>query len=426
MREEFLHYLWKYKKFQFSQLTTVQGESIVISKVGEHNFNSGPDFFNALIKVGGQLWAGNVEIHVKSSDWYLHNHENDIAYDNVVLHVVWEHDTQIFRKDNSELATLILKDYTDIRTIENYNDLFSNERRWIHCEPFFADMKRFDLQHWLERLYFERLERKSKTIESLLEDSKNDWEAILFIMLAKNFGLKVNGHAFYTLANSIDYSVVRKSQNNIEQLEALFFGQAGLLDKDIQNGYYQELKKEYQFLRQKFQLANISVASVQFFRLRPPNFPTIRLSQLASLYHNQNTLFSKIIETNTLEAFYDLFKVSTSKFWETHYTFEKSSKASVKTLTHSFIDLVLINTVLPIKFLYAKQHRNESEDSVLQIANKIASENNSIVQAFNNLKKVSESALQSQALIQLKTEYCDKSKCLQCVVGNKFIGKIAK
>ena len=423
MREDFLHYLWKYKKFDISNLKTILGDELTIVSVGQHNVNSGPDFFNAQIKIGVQLWAGNVEIHVKSSDWFLHNHQQDKAYDNIILHVVWEHDTDVFRKDNTSIATLVLKDLVNKVVFKNYEKLFLKSNKWINCEHDFKATDDFILGNWLERLYFERLERKSKTIEALLVASKNDWEAVLFKMLAKNFGLIVNGESFFSLAQSLDFSVVRKTQAKQHVLESLFFGQAGLLESDVENGYYISLVKEYAFLVQKFSLKNTQVLPMQFFRLRPPNFPTIRLSQLASLYNQQQNLFSKIIETEDLNAFYDLFKVSASEFWNTHYTFQKESKVSKKRLTKSFIDLLLINTILPIKFCYAKHHGIEVDASILKIANAIASEKNSIIDTFNNLKEVSKSSLESQALIQLKTEYCDKNKCLQCAVGNALIIK---
>ncbi|WP_194765876.1 DUF2851 family protein [Tamlana sp. I1] len=423
MKEDFLHYIWKNKKFEIHHLKTTEGEAVTIASVGQHNFNSGPDFFNSKLNIGQQLWAGNVEIHVKSSDWYVHNHEQDLAYDNVILHVVWEHDTDVFRKDNSVIPTLELKKYIHLEILNSYEALFSKTNRWINCENDFASTQPFILTNWLERLYFERLERKSKTIEQLLKASKNDWEAVLFKMLAKNFGLKVNGDAFFSLAQSIDFSIVRKTQNNQNKLEALFFGQSGLLEQDIEDAYYLSLVEDYQFLKQKFKLENQQVLPLKFFRLRPPNFPTIRLSQLASLYFKHQNLFSKIIASNELQHFYELFHVETSAYWKNHYTFQKSSKPSVKTLSKSFVDLLLINTILPLKFLYAKQRGEEISSDLIAISNKIASESNGIITAFNALKKVSVSSLESQALIQLKTEYCDKNLCLKCAVGNQLLSK---
>ncbi|WP_308990839.1 DUF2851 family protein [Mariniflexile litorale] len=421
MQEDFLHYIWKYKKIKLNDLKTTQGEGILITSVGQHNFNSGPDFFNAQLKIGEQIWAGNVEIHAKSSDWFIHNHEQDKAYDTIILHVVWEYDTDVYRSDNTIIPTLQLKDFTSKDVLINYEKLFSKNEKWINCENDFASVEDFLLTNWLERLYFERLERKSDTIQNLLKETKNDWEAVFFIMLAKNFGLKVNGDSFYSIAKSIHFGIVRKSQASQQTLEALLFGQAGMLEDTLEIAYYLDLQKEYHFLKQKFKLENSSVAPLQFFRLRPPNFPTIRLSQFASLYHEHKNLFSNAMEAENLEDFYQLFKVSATSFWNSHYTFQKTSKTSTKTLTKSFIDLLLINTLLPIKFCYAKEKGQDIDSVILKIASTIASEKNSIVDAFNGLKKVSNSSLESQAFIQLKTEYCSKNKCLQCTIGNHLI-----
>ncbi len=421
MQEDFLHYIWKHKKFDSLKLKTFNGELISIVSVGQHNLNSGPDFFNGQLKIENQLWAGNVEIHIKSSDWFVHNHEIDKAYDNVILHVVWEHDSEIFRKDNTVIPTLELKSIVAQDTLQNYQKLFSKNRKWINCENDFAAVDNFVLHSWLERLYFERLERKSIEIESLLKQSAKNWEAVLFKLLAKNFGLKVNGDAFLSLANSLDFSVIRKTQSNLLSLEALFYGQFALLDSDVQEPYFLELKKEYHFLSNKFKLSHQGVLPLQFFRLRPPNFPTIRLSQLANLYHTQSNLFSQIINANTIEELYQLFLVSTSQFWETHYTFNKESRKSIKNTSKAFIDLLLINTIIPLKFSYAKHQGKDINDNLVMLMQELKSEKNTIIEKYNSLKKVSTSALQSQALLQLKNEYCDKNKCLQCAIGNALI-----
>jgi len=233
--------------------------------------------------------------------------------------------------------------------------------------------------------------------------------------------LKVNGEAFLSVSNSFDFSVVRKLQFKLLSLEALFFGQSGLLEDDIQEVYYLELTKEYQFLKQKFNLSNQNITPLQFFRLRPPNFPTIRLSQLAMLYHKQQNLFSKIMEAKSIEELYKLFTVATSTFWETHFTFNKTSKQSKKGITKSFVDLLIINTIVPLKFSYAKYQGKEIDDKIVEIIQNIVSEKNSIVDKFNTFKTVSKNALQSQALLQLKSEYCDKNKCLQCAIGNRLL-----
>jgi len=421
MQEDFLHHIWKLKKFDTSDLKTTNNEAVEIASVGQHNLNSGPDFFNAQLKINNQLWAGNVEIHIKSSDWFVHNHEVDSAYDNVILHVVWQHDTEVFRKDNTQIPTLELKNYVSKNALENYKKLFSKRNTWINCENDFNTVDDFIINNWLERLYFERLERKSQDIEKLLESSSNNWEAVLFKMLVKNFGLKVNSDSFLSLANSIDFSIIRKQQSSLLGLEAILFGQSGLLENSVEEPYFIDLVKEYTFLKQKFDLSNTHVISPQFFRLRPPNFPTIRLSQLANLYYKEHNLFSKVIDSYSLDNVYNLFRIGTSTFWETHYTFIKESKPSIKFLTKPFIDLLLINTIIPIQFSYAKHQGKNIEEKILNLIYEITSEKNSIVGKFDRLKPVSKSALQSQALIQLKKEYCDKNKCLQCAIGSSIL-----
>lgn len=424
MQEDFLQYIWKHKKFNPFNLKTTQNEQISIVSVGTHNHDSGPDFFNAQLKIGEQLWAGNVEVHINSNDWYLHNHEKDKTYDNVILHIVWEYDNDIYRKDNTCIPTLELKNYTSLETLNNYHKLFSKTPKWINCEKDFKNVDSFIVKNWIERLYFERLERKYQDIKILLENSKNNWEAVLFKMLARSFGLKVNGDAFFSIANSFDFSILRKMQSKQLSVEALLYGQSNLLEDDFQEPYFTELKTEYDFLKQKFRLSNPAIIPIQFFRLRPLNFPTIRISQLASLYHRSQNLFSKIITTNSIKEIYDVFSVEASEFWDTHYTFQTASKQRKKKLTKSFIDLLLINTIIPLKFSYAKYQGIEINDTIITLIQSIASENNTIINKFNSFKKISKTALDSQALLQLKSNYCDKNKCLQCAIGNFLIHQV--
>jgi hypothetical protein len=421
MQEDFLHYIWQYKKFDFKHLQTTSGQVLSLVHVGQHNLHSGPDFFNAQIRIDEQLWAGNVEIHLKSSDWYVHNHELDKAYDNVILHVVWEHDTDVFRHDNSSIPTLELKNIVQKQALNQYQKLFSNSHKWINCEHEIDTVDSFVINNWIERLFLERLEQKSAIIEAELKASNNNWEAVLFVMLAKNFGLKVNGDAFKSIAKSIDFAIVRKTQSDLLTLEALIFGQAGLLKNDEEDAYFKSLKKEYGYLKHKFNLNNLSVLPLQFFRLRPPNFPTIRLSQLASLYHQHQNLFSKVITINSKEAAYELFKISTSEFWQSHYTFSKSSRKSNKLLTRSFIDLLIINTIVPLQFCYQKQMGKLDEDAIFKLISEVDVEKNSVVNKFLELKNFGDSALHSQALLQLKPNYCDANRCLQCAIGNQVL-----
>ena len=422
MKENLLYFIWKLRLFSNKELLATNGQSIEIISVGTANNNQGPDFLNSKIKIAQQLWVGNVEMHINSSDWYIHNHEIDENYDSVILHVVWEHDVEIFRKTNKAIVTLELKNYISNTVLENYEALFKNEKHWINCEKNIDKTDRFILNNWIERLYFERLEHKSKQIEAVFKQTNNNWEATLFIILAKNFGLKINAEAFLNFANSFDFSIVRKVGSNPKQLEALFFGQAGLLfDEFNESVYYNELKKEYEYLQVKFKLIPISKQQIQFFRLRPNNFPTIRLSQLATLYNLHQNLFSKLMAIEGLEDFYNLLTIETSNFWKTHYTFEKESKKSAKKLTNSFVDLLLVNTIIPLKFMYLKTLGTSNYSSVLEIIAQIKPEKNTIISNFNNLKIKSKNAFESQALLQLKNEYCNKQLCLQCAIGKELL-----
>ena len=423
MQEDFLHYIWKYKKFDLHKAITTAGEPITLISTGAPNFNSGPDFFNGIIKIGAELWAGNVEIHIKSSDWYAHGHEKDPAYDNVVLHVVWEEDVEIFRNDNSTIPTLELKHLVPEKTKESYRQLLlAPNRNWINCEKDLEQFDSFIVENWLERLFLERLQEKSTRIEKMLQHTGNNWEAVLFQLLAKNFGLKVNGSAFLSMARSIDFKTVQKCRESLVLLEALLLGQAGILEKKIENAYYNELQREYSFLKTKYKLKNDYVERPKFFRLRPDNFPTIRLSQLAALYSSRQHLFSEVIKAGSRNVLQEIFRIEASDFWKTHYTFEKEHPGRSKKLTDSFIDLLLINTIIPLQFSYLKHTGKDDPSQVLNLIQEIKAEKNTVINKFNKIRpKIALSAMQSQALLHMKTAYCDKNACLNCAIGSKLI-----
>ena len=421
MNEDFLHYVWKYQLFSVHDLKTTTKEDLTILKIGNHNHNSGPDFLNSQLKIDNQLWVGNVEIHLKSSDWYAHHHEIDENYDAVILHVVWEDDATIFMKDNKPLPVLVLKDFVFNSALNNYRNLFSAKQRWIPCEKEISSVDDFTLDNWKERLFFERLERKSTEMNQLLEANQNDFEAVLFQLLAKNFGLKVNGDAFLNLAKSFNFSILRKVRFDEQQLSALLFGQAGFLEEVVEDEYHQQLKKEYKYLQHKHHLQPIVNMQFSFFRMRPPNFPTIRISQLISLYHLHHNLFSKMMQIETLKGFYELFEITVNPFWKTHYTFDKVSKSSPKKLTKSFVDLLLINTIIPLKFLYQKNRGEVNENDFLAILQKIKSEKNSIISKFDEIGIKTKNGYETQSLLELKNNYCSKKLCLQCVIGIKLL-----
>jgi hypothetical protein len=420
MKEEFIHYLWKFQKFNTLNLKTTVGELISIVSVGQYLELSGPDFFNAQIIIGNQKWAGNIEIHLKSSDWYLHHHENDSAYENVILHVVWKHDTEIFRRNNIEIPVLELQSYVDTKLLTSYQALRS-PKSWIYCENQIGVFSDFTLNNWLERLFFERLERKSKPILALLEQTNSDWEAVLFLLLAKNFGLNTNGDSFFTIANAIPFSVIRKESYDLKNLESLFFGMAGLLSNEFEDTYSAELQFRYHYLANKYQLAEPLFQKVQFFKHRPDNFPTIRLAQLAALYHSNQSLFSNLIEIRSVKEIYTTLSIVPSHYWLTHYQLDRLSPHKKKQLSKSFIDLIIMNTIAPLQFAFAKSQGREITEEIIQLLIDIKAEKNVILDKFKLVGIVARNAFESQSLLQLKNEYCNKSNCLQCAIGVELL-----
>ncbi|HEX8017129.1 MAG TPA: DUF2851 family protein [Flavobacterium sp.] len=420
MKEDFLHYLWKFKKFDTLNLRTINQEEVTIINTGNYLELAGPDFFNAQIKIGDQKWAGNVEMHLKSSDWYLHLHEKDPAYENVILHVVWEYDADIYRQNNVEIPVLVLKKYVSSETISNYNNLKS-PKSWIYCEKQISKIQSFVFKNWQERLFFERLERKSQSIYDLLKETNQDWEAVLFCLLAKNFGLNTNGNAFLQFAKAIPFSIIRKESFDLENLEALFFGSTGLLDSDKEDVYFKDLKFRYFYLLHKYQIEKVYTEPVQFFKHRPDNFPTIRLSQLAALYHRHQNLFSKIIELKSIKSIYKVFDISTSSYWQNHYQFDKESPNKTKSLSNSFIDLLVINTIVPLQFAYAKTVNESIAEDLISILDGISPEKNSIIDKFKSFGVSSENAFETQSLLQLKSQYCDVNGCMKCAVGMELL-----
>lgn len=416
MKEDFLHYVWQFKKFDVLDVKTVQGENIVIFSSGQYLQQAGPDFFNAQLTIGNQKWAGNVEIHLKSSDWYIHCHETDTAYENVILHVVWEHDTEVFRQDNTEIPVLELKHYVAPEILSNYNAL-AVAKSWIYCERELGTIDAFLFDNWKERLFFERLERKAIPILQLASVTGNDWEAILFSFLARSFGLNTNGDIFFRIAQSLPFTVVRRESFEFENLEALFFGRAGLLDADNEDVYFKDLKSRYDYICHKYRIELVYIDTLQFFKHRPDNFPTIRLSQLAQLYHKHQNLFSKITEGVSVNDIYKIFNVQASSYWQTHYTFDKESPKKRKALTTSFVDLIIINTVMPFRFAYDRSTGKENPENLIDLLQEITPEKNAVIDKFRSFKVNVQSAYDTQSLLQLKNEYCTHKRCLQCAVG---------
>ncbi len=425
MNEFFLHHLWKLKLFNFRDLQTTESESVEIIKTGLHNSDAGPDFFNAQVKIGDTLWAGNVEIHLKSSDWKKHEHEKDDAYNNVILHVVFEDDEPVKRKDGSLIPALELKGRFDERLWKNYTELLQS-RKWIPCEHRISEVDEWTLNNWLDRLLTERLEIKTERIFSSLQMNGNNWEESFYQHLAKNFGFMINADPFERLAQSLPLAFLSKHKDHLNQLEAMLFGQAGMLENELNDEYAKELQKEYAFLKNKFKLEPIPLHQWKFLRLRPVNFPTIRLAQFAQLVHQSSHLFSKILECENLQWMERYFEVEVSDYWHTHFVFDKISGCQRKHLGESAIQNILINTIVPFLFAYGRSRNSDiHEERAIRFLEEIPSENNSIITNWNQLGIESGSAYCSQALLQLKNVYCSEKKCLTCSIGNKIISNLS-
>jgi len=420
MKESFLHYLWQFKKFDVTSLLTTDGLPITLVQTGNYLQQAGPDFFNSQLIIGTQKWAGNVEIHLKSSDWYVHHHELDPAYENVILHVVWEHDIDVFRKNNTKIPVLELKNYVDSEVLLQYQKLLT-PKKWINCEHDLHTIDDFTLIYWKEQLFIERMTFRQKEIDDLLVQTTNDWEAVFFLLLAKGFGLNTNGVIFFELMQSIPYAVIRKEKFDPVQLEALFFGRAHLLEVDSEDLYFTLLKKYWNNQQHKYRFETKVVPPVQFFKHRPDNFPTIRLSQLAQLLHKETQLFQQCMNAQSVSDFYELFAVSVSDYWKTHYVFDKEHKLSNKKLTTSFIDLLLINSVLPVLFAYNRYQGKDAIEQLISIASQLKPEKNTIIEKFMQLGITSQSGFDTQSYLHLKKHYCDLNKCLGCAIGQKLI-----
>ncbi|MFP4041255.1 MAG: DUF2851 family protein [Bacteroidales bacterium] len=419
--EDFLHYLWKYKLFHTDNLVSDNGENLEIIENGWHNKDAGPDFFNAKIKIGETLWAGNVEIHKKSSDWYNHNHHLNKAYDNVILQVVLTNDQETKRTNGTSIPTLSIK--FDDHLYNNYSKLLTNEN-WIACEQELSYIDHFTINFWLDKLTIERLMDKYEEITNTLKMNNNNWETTFYQKLAKNFGFKVNATPFELLSQSLPLEFIAKHKDNNLQIEALLFGQAGFLSGNLSNDeYYLQLCREYKHLRKKFNLKPIDNHIWKFSKLRPSNFPTIRIAQFASIIYNSSKLFSKILETREIQEIHKLFNINPSGYWNEHYTFKKLSKTKKnKKIGKSAINTIIINTIIPFLFIYGeRKNKPEYKDKALNFLNQLPPENNSIIKKWKKLNIRPDSACQSQALIQLKNKYCSKKKCLDCQIGKKII-----
>ncbi len=423
MHESFLHYLWQFQYFDKTGLSTTEGEKIEVFKTGRLNTDAGPDFSNANVKIDGIEWVGSVEIHTKSSVWLEHKHDIDPAYENVVLHVVWSYDKPIYRADKTLLPTLELKDRVDESLIKEYKRLVNNPAS-IPCKKSFHRVATLVKLSMLDKALMERMEVKSAQVMEMLKQNQGDWQETAFQVVARNFGFKVNHDPFLQLAKSLSHKVLMKHADKLVQVEALLFGQAGLLDIPVGDEYYHLLQREYRILSQKYNLSPKKLARAQwrFMRLRPANFPTIRLAQLGALVVQRKNIFSGIFESEAYAPLLELFSVTQSDYWQEHYQFNRMASQSVAGLGESSIENIVINSVVPLLIAYAKYtDAQPMVERALNILQQIPAENNAITKAWKQLDFPAATAFDSQAQIELYNNFCQRRNCLNCAIGASLL-----
>lgn len=429
--EELLHYTWKHKLFPLQSLTTTDGSPVEVIDPGLHNRNAGPDFFNSKIKIGGTLWVGNVEIHTRSTDWFQHGHDRDPRYNNVVLHVCETVDGSIVTADGHYPPQMQLSVPPAVR--EHYAELQQTDQ-YPPCYRIIPDLSALTVHSWMAALQTERLEQKTEAIRQRAERLDGSWEDAFFVTLARNYGFGINGDAFEQWAYNVPLKAVAHHRDSLFQIEAIFMGQAGLLELDtipahyqkdaLNDGYFARLRNEYQYLAHKFTLTPMDASQWRFLRLRPQNFPHIRISQLANLYYQQRLGLSTLIDCKTVDELKALLRSQVTPYWETHYTFGSLSTKNEKHLSYGSLNLLMINTAIPVLFAVGRHRRREELcDRAFDLLEQLRPENNYIVRMWQQCGLTVRSAGDTQALIQLKKEYCDKRDCLRCRFGYEYLKK---
>lgn len=420
VKEQLLHYVWKFRLFPPSSLRTVDGLKVEVIDPGTHNSDAGPDFFNAKIKIGDELWAGNVELHRSSDEWVKHGHQNDPAYNSVILHLAERVNTPVINKKGVQVPQCVITVPEDIRRNVDYL-LFSQSH--IPCKKFITTLPAPMLASYLDALSAERLERKTNDIFAHLERYGHSWDEVFYVLLARNFGFGLNADEFEKLALSLPFNYILRHNDDLFQIEALMFGQAAMLEEEgLNDAYYIRLQKEYAFLKTKYGLKTREGLFFKSMRTRPRSFPQLRIAQLAALLQQPGRLFSLILEKEELPQLLALFQITPSEYWETHYSFGKTSPETDKRAGRNSLDVLLINTVAPMLFAYGKKTDADKYcDRAIRLLESIKPERNSIIREFAEAGIIPRHAFDSQALIQLRKEYCDTRKCLYCRIGHKLL-----
>ncbi|TAE75340.1 MAG: DUF2851 family protein [Bacteroidetes bacterium] len=424
MTEQFLSFVWKYQKFDKQNLRTSTGEPLEVFNIGYQNENAGADFEMVRIFWDNKEWIGTAEIHLKSSDWDAHQHTKNNAYNNVVLHIVWEDDKNIVRPDGSTIPTLALKNRTPVYLYQRWRGLELNKNS-IACSSYLPEINDLTKAQLLENALLHRLQKKAEIVKQIWIENELDWEETAYQLLAKSLGMKVNQEPFLRLAKSLSFKIILKNRDNLFALEALLFGVAGFLEGETQDQYHQQLQKEYRFLAHKYQLKdkNLQLKDWFFLRMRPANFPTLRIAQLAQILHQNPTIFSLLIEENSASLIKNL-NISASSYWETHYQFGKETKNKHTQLGKNTIENLLINAIIPLKSCYYLEKDNDNGlVQVTEILTNIPAEKNQYIElwAKNNIKV--KNSYDSQALLEQYNHFCSQKRCLECVIGVQIIGK---
>lgn len=424
--EKLMQYVWKHRLWRSEDMVTNTGKKVRVVDPGLLNTDAGPDFFNAKIEIDGHMWVGNVEMHYRATDWKRHRHDSDKAYDSVILHVVAKDDAPVRRTNGELIPQLVLEvspqfnaDYASLvgATIE------------VPCATKIKQVPHLTIVEWVEGLAFERLHGKVERIHQLLESFNGSWEDVCYVTLARNFGFGINNDAFERLARRTPLRLLGKHSDSVLQIEALLFGQAGMLDaqKPGMDSYYNQLCTEYAFLSNKFQLTPMEKESWKLFRIRPQNFPYRRIAMLAQFIEGGFRMMNRILEAEGEKEMRALFEVELSGYWTKHYTFGKPNERATATLSRSSIDIILINTVAPLLYAYGELTGNyEMTDKAIKLLEDLRAESNSIVSHFVAYGIDCPDALTSQALVQLKREYCDARKCIYCKIGHHLLSKAAR
>lgn len=421
INEAFLHYVWKTKNYKFQHLTSTQGKPIKLIHPGLHNHDAGPDFLDGKIEYDGVAWAGHIELHVLSSDWYRHHHQVDPAYDQVILHVVWEDDRPVTDIHLVPIITLELKGLVDLSLLSRTEQLIHSRYR-IPCSYFIGQLSPFWLNAWKERQLIERLEYRLSKIHHRFAEVKGDWEQVAFECLSRSMGFHANSDPLEALAQDISWKQVRKVIHDEKALQALLFGRAGWLTADFDEMYPMALKTEYDYLKSKYKLSSQVFIKWNFKGARPPNFPTIRLAQLAAILYQKHSLIRALIDADTIEELASHFSIELPDFWQTHYVLTKSvDKTKIKLSTAS-IRLLLINYCIPLLYAYGeRRHRDDLKEKAIQLLYQLPAEKNAIIKEFHNAGATARCAAESQALLHTYREYCAAKRCLDCQVGSKLI-----